>query len=178
MNNAFFIFAFHLHLWTSCPEVSLIIFIISISTITILRITTTPPIRPPTIQFSASIPIPVSYTHLDVYKRQAMSCLTPCDFAPGLSFPYPSRRLITPHTATPAPIAVTTVFNPVTADVKNAIFSYLVLSENLFFAKNKEHCFLSAKLLYLWTSCPNVPIQLYPGKSPRIQRLHLPLSFL
>ena len=99
-------------------------------------------------------------------------------FAPGLSFPYPSRRLITPHTATPAPIAVTTVFNPVTADVKNAIFSYLVLSENLFFAKNKEHCFLSAKLLYLWTSCPNVPIQLYPGKSPRIQRLHLPLSFL
>lgn len=95
-----------------------------------------------------------------------------------LSFPYPSRRLITPHTATPAPIAVTTVFNPVTADVKNAIFSYLVLSENLFFAKNKEHCFLSAKLLYLWTSCPNVPIQLYPGKSPRIQRLHLPLSFL
>ena len=112
------------------------------------------------------------------YIYLAISCLTPCDFAPGLSFPYPSRRLITPHTATPAPIAVTTVFNPVTADVKNAIFSYLVLSENLFFAKNKEHCFLSAKLLYLWTSCPNVPIQLYPGKSPRIQRLHLPLSFL
>lgn len=39
-----------------------------------------------------------------------ISCLMPCDFAPGLSFPYPSRRLITPHTPTPAPIAVTTCF--------------------------------------------------------------------
>lgn len=40
-----------------------------------------------------------------------------------LSFPYPSSRLITPHTPTPAPIAVTTVFKPVTAVVKNAILN-------------------------------------------------------
>lgn len=46
-----------------------------------------------------------------------------------LSFPYPSRRLITPHT--PAPIAVTTVLSPVTDVVKKPI----CLSP---FSKNKK----------------------------------------
>ena len=46
-----------------------------------------------------------------------------------LSFPYPSRRLITPHT--PAPIAVTTVLSPVTDVVKKPI----CLSS---FSKNKK----------------------------------------
>lgn len=48
-----------------------------------------------------------------------------------LSFPYPSSRLMTPHTPTPAPIAVTTVFNPVTAVVKNAIVLPLSFSSNV-----------------------------------------------
>lgn len=63
----------------------------------------------------------------------AMSCLIPCDFAPGLSFPYPSRRLMIPHTAMPAPIAVITVFNVVTAEEKNAI---------LVFSKIADYCFI------------------------------------
>lgn len=68
-------------------------------------------------------------SRMDFHHTLHGSCLSvegfayPCDFAPGLSFPYPSSRLITPHTATPAPIAVTTVFNPVTAVVKNAIIN-------------------------------------------------------
>lgn len=51
-----------------------------------------------------------------------MSCLIPWDFAPGLSFPYPSNRLITPHTASPAPIATTSVCKILIAWLKNAIF--------------------------------------------------------
>ena len=51
-----------------------------------------------------------------------MTCLIPWLFAPGLSFPYPSRRLMTPHTARPAPRATTSVCKIVIADVKNAIF--------------------------------------------------------
>ena len=39
----------------------------------------------------------------------AISCLTPWLLEAGLSPPYPSIRLITPHTPTPAPMAVTTV---------------------------------------------------------------------
>lgn len=50
-----------------------------------------------------------------------MNCLIPCDLAPGLSFPYPSNRLITPHTARPAPIATTSVCKILIAEVKNAI---------------------------------------------------------
>ena len=68
---------------------------------------------------------------LKSFHIEDIKCLIPCDFAPGLSLPYPSRRLITPHTPTPAPIAVTTVFNPVTAVVKNDILIYLFLSLNL-----------------------------------------------
>ncbi len=71
----------------------------------------------------------------------AMSCLMPCDFAPGLSFPYPSRRLITPHTASPAPIATTRVCKMLIADAKNAI--YYVKAE-----------FLTLFLIYL--SCRNL----------------------
>ena len=36
-------------------------------------------------------------------KRKNDTCLIPWLFAPGLSFPYPSKRLMTPHTARPAP---------------------------------------------------------------------------
>ena len=50
-----------------------------------------------------------------------MNCLIPCDFAPGLSFPYPSKRLITPHTARPAPIATTSVCKISTAELKKSI---------------------------------------------------------
>ena len=42
--------------------------------------------------------------------------------APGLSFPYPSRRFTTPHTPRPAPIATTRVFKVVIALLKNAIY--------------------------------------------------------
>ena len=48
----------------------------------------------------------------------AMSCLIPCDLAPGLSLPYPSIRLMTPHTPRPAPIAVTNVCKILTAKNK------------------------------------------------------------
>ena len=44
-----------------------------------------------------------------------------------LSFQYPSRRLITPQTASPAPIATTSVCKILIADVKNAII-YVLLS--------------------------------------------------
>ncbi|VHY08319.1 Uncharacterised protein [Clostridioides difficile] len=51
----------------------------------------------------------------------AMSCLMPCDFAPGLSFPYPSKRLITPQMPSPAPRAITKVCNTPIALLKNSI---------------------------------------------------------
>ena len=51
----------------------------------------------------------------------AINCLMPCDFAPGLSLPYPSRRLTTPHTPRPAPMAVTRVCKIVTLLLKNAM---------------------------------------------------------
>ena len=51
----------------------------------------------------------------------AMSCLIPCDLAPGLSFPYPSRRLIAPHMARPAPRAITRVWRTSTAELKKSI---------------------------------------------------------
>lgn len=38
-----------------------------------------------------------------------------------LSFPYPSKRLITPHTARPAPIATTSVCKISTAELKKSI---------------------------------------------------------
>jgi hypothetical protein len=45
---------------------------------------------------------------------------------------------MTPHTPTPAPIAVTTVFNPVTAVVKNAMFLPLSFSKIIFVWFPKE----------------------------------------
>ena len=41
--------------------------------------------------------------------------------APGLSLPYPSSRLMPPHTPRPAPRAITRVWRVVIADWKNAI---------------------------------------------------------
>ncbi len=57
MNNAFLLSCHLMYFWTSCPEVIPDYLYYLHSTVTILRITTTPPIRPPTIQFSARIPI-------------------------------------------------------------------------------------------------------------------------
>ena len=51
----------------------------------------------------------------------AMSCLMPWLLAPGLSFPYPSRRLMTPHTPKPAPMAVTRVWRIVILLLKKPI---------------------------------------------------------
>ena len=50
----------------------------------------------------------------------AMSCFIPWLLEPGLSLPYPSRRLTTPHTPRPAPRATTSVCKVVIAEVKNA----------------------------------------------------------
>lgn len=38
-----------------------------------------------------------------------------------ISDPYPSSKLITPHTASPAPSAITSVYNVLTAEIKNSI---------------------------------------------------------
>ena len=51
----------------------------------------------------------------------AMSYFIPCDLAPGLSLPYPSRRFTTPQATRPAPSAITSVCNTVIAELKNAI---------------------------------------------------------
>lgn len=39
-----------------------------------------------------------------ISPRPDISCFMPCDFAPGLSLPYPSKRLTTPQTPSSAPI--------------------------------------------------------------------------
>ncbi len=54
----------------------------------------------------------------------------PCEFAPGLSFPYPSKRLIAPQIQRPAPRAITRVCNTSTALLKKPI---LLLPESLEF---------------------------------------------
>lgn len=77
-----------------------------------------------------------------------------------LSLPYPSRRLMTPHAASPAPMAQTSVFKVVIAVVKNPIcetkitdFAYFVVLRRI--PKRKEACFviftspLSLRLWYL-----------------------------
>lgn len=56
-----------------------------------------------------------SYTYLGI------SCLTPCDFAPGLSCPYPSRRLMPPHTQSAPPRATTRVWRVSIAELKKSI---------------------------------------------------------
>lgn len=74
-----------------------------------------------------------------------MSCFIPCDLVPGLSLPYPSSRLMTPHAASPAPMAQTSVFKVVIAVVKNPIcetkitdFAYFVVLRRI--PKRKEAC--------------------------------------
>ena len=52
----------------------------------------------------------------------AISCFMPCDLAPGLSFPYPSSRLMTPQIPRPAPRAMTKVCKTSTALLKKSIF--------------------------------------------------------
>ena len=49
----------------------------------------------------------------------AINCFMPCDFAPGLSLPYPSMRLMPPQMPSPAPSAITKVCNTSTALLKN-----------------------------------------------------------
>ena len=114
-----------------------------------------------------------------------ISCFMPCDFAPGLSFPYPSKRLITPQTPTPAPIAVTTVFNPVTAVVKNAILlfplSFFICTFGLFvqrlvclfhiqlsfnfLSRSFVNCFPYSVVFDFWTFCPEVYALISPTSS-------------
>ena len=87
-----------------------------------------------------------------------MNCFIPCDLAPGLSLPYPSSRLMTPHAASPAPMAQTSVFKVVIAVVKNPIcetkitdFAYFVVLRRI--PKRKEACFViftSPQSLRLW----------------------------
>ena len=90
---------------------------------------------------------------LKSFHIEDIKCLIPCDFAPGLSFPYPSRRLITPHTPTPAPIAVTTVLSPVTDVVKKLI----CLSP---FSKNKREPCVSS--FYIKAPCVLVSYSVVP----------------
>ena len=59
---------------------------------------------------------------LKSFHIEDIKCLMPWLLAPGLSFPYPSRRFTTPHTPRPAPIATTRVFKVVIALLKNAIY--------------------------------------------------------
>lgn len=56
-----------------------------------------------------------------LFLIEGIKCFIPCDLAPGLSLPYPSSRLMTPHAASPAPMAQTSVFKVVIAVVKNPI---------------------------------------------------------
>lgn len=56
-----------------------------------------------------------------LFLIEGIKCLIPCDFAPGLSLPYPSIKLITPHTPSPAPMATTRVCKILIAELKNAI---------------------------------------------------------
>ena len=51
----------------------------------------------------------------------AINCFMPCDFAPGLSLPYPSMRLMPPQMPSPAPSAITKVCNTSTALLKKSI---------------------------------------------------------
>ena len=62
---------------------------------------------------------------LKSFHIEDIKCLMPCDFAPGLSFPYPSKRLITPQMPRPAPRAITSVCKTPTALLKNAIIKLL-----------------------------------------------------
>ncbi|EQK19083.1 hypothetical protein QUY_3461 [Clostridioides difficile P71] len=51
----------------------------------------------------------------------AINCFMPWLFAPGLSLPYPSMRLMPPQMPSPAPSAITKVCNTSTALLKNSI---------------------------------------------------------
>ena len=66
--------------------------------------------------YTASFFLLMGYTYLDI------SCLTPCDLAPGLSLPYPSRRLMPPQTQSAPPRATTRVCRVSIAELKNSIY--------------------------------------------------------
>ena len=73
----------------------------------------TPSFHPSEYQFSkvSGLQLPFDFVRkLFTYERVAR-----------LSFPYPSSKLITPHTARPAPIATTSVCKIEIAELKNAI---------------------------------------------------------
>ena len=74
----------------------------------------------------------------------AISCFMPWLFAPGLSFPYPSRRLITPQMPSPAPRAITRVCNTSIALLKNSIDTSL--SAAFCGCKNFDCCVMGKKI--------------------------------
>lgn len=80
---------------------------------------------------------------LKSFHIEDIKCFIPCDFAPGLSVPYPSSRLITPQAASPAPIAQTNVFKVVIAVVKchKCTFGKLTFSSPFldFSRKGRKH---------------------------------------
>ena len=85
---------------------------------------------------------------LKSFHIEDTKCLIPCDFAPGLSLPYPSRRLITPHTPTPAPIGCWGMLrNEYLKEHKSGTYTYLLVLQLL-------HTF---QILYLTTSPIGVP---------------------
>lgn len=62
-----------------------------------------------------------------LFLIEGIKCFMPWLFAPGLSFPYPSMRLIPPQIPRPAPRATTRVCNTSTALLKNSINSILLI---------------------------------------------------
>ena len=71
---------------------------------------------------------------------------------PGLSLPYPSRRLTTPHTPRPAPRATTSVCKVVIAEVKNCIYPPFLRG----FPRPWKKPPMQAAGYDLWTLCPEV----------------------
>ena len=67
-----------------------------------------------------------------------------------LSFPYPSKRLITPHTARPAPIATTSVCKISTAELKKSILHL------------KQIKFVFAQIKNCWIFINSLPFPFYP----------------
>ncbi len=107
-----------------------------------------------------------------------MRCFIPCDLAPGLSLPYPSRRFTAPQTPRPAPIAVTKVPITSTPELKNAILipgskthhhplSFIrnlsiILSPSFGSSELPNFPFFLKNLVYSFISCLN-PAQLILG---------------
>lgn len=71
-------------------------------------------------------------------------------FAPGLSFPYPSIKLIPPQTQSPAPRAITKVCSTFTASPKNCILKFLLFLFWLICRLLRQFDFVIVEHLMLW----------------------------